>query len=61
MTLDISRFSNKEKFINDFYKINNKILIHGEDIENINTNISIKEKEFFNEISDEVIVDVESF
>jgi hypothetical protein len=61
MTIDISSLSDKEKFIEDFYTMNNDIVIHWEDVDNINKNINIKNQEFDNEINEEVIVEVESF
>lgn len=61
MTIDISTIIDKESFIENFYEINNGVVIHWEDLVNINKNYELKEQ-IFNEItSNDVFIDVESF
>lgn len=61
MTIDIKELVDKDSYIDEFYKLNNDILIHGVDIDNINKNIQVKE-EIFNELTNnDIEIDVESF
>ena len=58
MSMDISQLNNKQKFIEDFYSLNKDIVIHGNDVDNINKNIEERNTAFIN--IDDINIDVES-
>lgn len=60
MTIDISQLTNRQAFIDEFFTINQDLLIHWENIPAINQNIDEKNM-VFNELITEVSVEVEGF
>lgn len=61
MTIDISEILDKESFITNFFEINNEVIIHWEDLQNINRNYELKEQAFIEINSNDISIDVESF